>query len=308
MVIKMKAKTKKIITIVSIILIVLLLLLFIKVPVSTIGTTNTTSGSLSGSGGSSGSSGGSSGASTPAKTDTPLLFVPFSWFDFTAPVIPSVPSYTVPCLFNCGDSDLISNDRITPVVECSRNSDCNKCANPDYDTCSDSVCICAKPEETSLWTDIRTTFTEPECTRNSNCNKCANPVYDTCTNGVCGCVAPSIVEDVRTTLVPECSRDTECNKCANPVYDKCVSGSCSCVAPTIVSCTDTDTRSGDGVNYKVQGECTGKTLYGNDFCNGSDQLVEFSCGSDDCSGKTISCSTTFGRGYFCKDGACVTLV
>lgn len=239
----MKKETKKTLKIVAVVLLILALLLFVKVPVktNTVVINGTTTQYYGG-----GSSGGGSAAQPAAPTDVPMFFVPFTWFDFNIPIVPESTIYNIPCLINCDEEPLIDTSRQVPTPECTRDSSCNKCANPDYDTCSDGVCICAKPAETSLWTDIRTTFSDPECSRNTDCNKCANPVYDTCTNGICGCTAPTIVDDVRapdlydtvdrlfeTRPTAECSVNTDCMKCANPAYDVCSNGVCGCQAPVV---------------------------------------------------------------------------
>lgn len=305
----MAKDNKKIIAIIIAIIILIFLFGGSSAPVVTINGTGTsgTSGSTGGGGG------GSSSGTAPAPSGTG-----FTWPDFS-----NLFSFSIPCFFNCGSgtdssdnsgSNLISDTRSAPT-ECSRSKDCNKCANPAYDTCSDGKCICAAPEQTNLWDAVRTIFSA-ECSRNSDCNKCSNPAYDTCTNGVCGCSTPVVVEATRTDLIsdtrsaptPECSRDSDCSKCANPTYDKCSSGSCVCQAPAspTFSCTDTDVRNAGDINYGIAGTCTGLTLTGNDFCSG-DSLVEYSCVNNDCVGSFVSCSLTSGRNSFCMNGACVTL-
>lgn len=218
----MKKRTKKYVKIGSIIAAVLLLLLFIRVPIATpLNAIAPIAGGASSTGG--------GGGGTPTNSEIPLLFVPFSWLGFKIPFI-NIPSIDIPiitfpvpegsilkvngdsCSSNtqcssgycnlgnkaigqCEDKVRIDNSdslrTITP--ECSRQTDCNKCANADYDTCLNGVCVCQAPViDTSRTIDTTSARTTVECTRSTQCSKCANAAYDTCVNNVCVCQAPVV--------------------------------------------------------------------------------------------------------------------
>lgn len=232
----MKKRTKQIIAI-TIIVILLLLLLFPKSQ-TTLPINNTIGSGIS--------YGGGSTSGSPTSTSTPVVPA-WSFPDFT------FPSFTFPCFFNCeAESTIIDTSRSTPVVECTRHSDCFKCANAAYDTCENNKCICKAPAVDNWFVDLPliNLFTPQivvldttECSRNTDCNKCANPTYDACSLGQCICSAP-VVETTRLveetpiitsirTITPECIRSTDCNKCANPTYDTCLNNVCVCQAPII---------------------------------------------------------------------------
>jgi hypothetical protein len=242
----MKKKTKKTLKRIGITLgilaIILLLLLFIKTPVSVEIPSGTSSG---------GSTGGSGGSSTTVTEDTPLLFVPFTWFDFSVPTI-DTPAIIIPNIF----PTLKSNGE-----SCTSDSQCSS----DY--CNLGLKAVGKCETPSTATRTEETLRNPY----------------------------------------ECSRSSDCNKCANPDYDTCVSGKCECVAPP--SCTDTDkNRDGTTINYQIPGNCVSPTMNANDFCSGED-LVEYSCVSNECVGKIVDCSFVTGtRNSLCYNGGCGTLV
>lgn len=149
--------------------------------------------------------------------------------------------------------------------ECSRDSDCNKCANADYDACVDGNCGCVAP------------VTEP--TR-------------------------SVWDSIFTRATPECSRDSDCMKCANPTYDACVDGTCGCVAPVvapILTCTDTDGL--DSKTFGTCKDNSG-TIIANDYCDDGSTLNEASCGRGNvCVYTKVTCGT--GRGFGCSSGVCI---
>jgi len=311
---RMKTRTKVIIGVS--IAILLLLLLFVRVTPQTVILSNITGGTTSGGG----TSGGTSGGGTSGGTDWNFPSFNFPSFDFK-----------MPCFWNCGTPDSptpstpIDTSRL-PSLECTKNSDCNKCANANYDTCEKNKCICKAPTETGWFFSlplinvfvpqviVPITF---ECIEDTDCNKCANPAYDNCNSeGKCDCVAPvERTEEIdREPVIPECSRDSDCNKCANPDYDDCVDGVCKCNAPEVeeTGCEDSDAsrESGIGVNYGLQGTClASSTSRGvTDSCGTlSTTLNEYYCrSSTQCDIVQINCETEYGRGYFCLDGFCTT--
>jgi len=163
----------------------------------------------------------------------------------------------------------------TTPPECSRNADCNKCANPTYDYCNVGVCVCKAPTQEEILIDTSRSVPPPECSRDTDCNKCANPAYDYCNAGVCVCKAPVVV-------------------------------------PT-ATCTDTDAgvlRHTDGLDYERFGSCSDstETIQANDHCSAT-QLAEYYCNAEKlCRVQYVDCQLLLGRNAFCDAGECRILV
>lgn len=177
----MKKKNIKYYIIGVFILLFILFFLFIT-PQQTALPTNTTAGITGftgyggGGGGGGSSSSGSSGSSGSAPSVPSLPTGGFSFpswsfpsFDFPSFSFPSMPS--MPSFGGFGTPSTpeptTPTSRLTPDVritsECSRNSDCHKCANANYDTCSSGVCVCSAPVVEPVRTIIEPVYT-PTCT------------------------------------------------------------------------------------------------------------------------------------------------
>jgi len=227
------------------------------------------------------SGGGSSGGSSPSPSVPSTDWSFFGLFDIPNPFVDfKLPSFSFPT----GTPDATDAPLpFVPIDECSKDSQCNKCANPTYDKCSSGKCVCSAH---TIFDSIRDVFTPTvrttaECTTNSQCDiKCATSNSGVCSNGVCGCTNP--------TAQP------------TPSY----------------SCVDTDvsSRSSDGLNYQYDGTCTitedysRSVLFFTDSCSAT-LLKEYYCrNSNTCAYKLINCETEYGRGYFCMDGFCTKVL
>lgn len=264
----------------------IILILFLNMSKPTTIDNNSTATSGSGAGSTGGGGGGGTIATTESQTEskTPVIWNFWNWFN------PDECSRNSDCSNKCANpnnavcnngecgcslvqptSETILFERITP--DCTKDSECNKCAVSSYDACVNGECLCVAPTTDPVVGRIVT----PECSRDTDCNKCANSASDKCVSGECACVAPVTPATV--------------------------------VANT---CSDTDsTYARSGKAYDYDGTCADNTgtIQANDFCSGG-SLVEYYCSTDNkCASTTVNCATVMSdRGSICMDGFCTKIV